>query len=147
MVVYLNSQPENNEERETAFVERIQSLSSKPRQRTKTTLRDLVVKYYPILKPAHERGNTYEELALIFEEELSVSISSGTLRKYMAYAKKQVSTQIDAIELSSPAPSESRSSKPASQFQPKLKAISPERRKRLLSNTQVDDIESEFETL
>ena len=147
MVIYLNPEPENNEEREAAFIEEIQSLPSKPRQSKRITLRDLVAKHYSILKPAHDRGNTYEELAIIFEKRLAVSISSGTLRKYMAYAKRQISMQIDDVEPSSLKLSESSSSQPASQDQPTLKTISLERRKRLFGDAQIDDIESEFENL
>ncbi|MGI0485475.1 hypothetical protein ACN4EK_08575 [Pantanalinema rosaneae CENA516] len=118
-------------ERESAFLKELESLEAKPRRQQRSTLRDIVVKHYLILKHAQERGQTYDELALIFEKKLGVSIASGTLRKYMAYAKKYAANSPQALL----------------QGQPKSTSMPPERREMLLRNSQYDDIESEFENL
>jgi len=148
MAMPLNLGGGDEAEREAAFIERVQSLPTKPRrQQKKTTLRDLVVKYYPILKPAQERGQTYEELSLIFEEELGVSISSGTLRKYMAFARTHSADETELPNLPTDGSTKVHSAPTALPVKPKSTAMSPERREALIRHSQSDDIESEFRNL
>ncbi|OLP15918.1 hypothetical protein BST81_23615 [Leptolyngbya sp. 'hensonii'] len=148
MSIRPNAGTGDDAEREAAFLKRLESLEAKPRRRQqKATLRDLVVKYYPILKPAQERGQTYDELALIFEEELGVNISPGTLRKYMAYAKNHSGDNAALPKLSVAKPTNTRSPQVSLQVQPKSTSMPSERREMLLRNSQYDDIESEFENL
>ena len=148
MSIRPNAGTGDDAEREAAFLKRLESLEAKPRRRQqKATLRDLMVKYYPILKPAQERGQTYDELALIFEEELGVNISPGTLRKYMAYAKKYSSEQVSPVVKLTARPPTVSSAKPIPQVQAPPKGMSPERREKLFRSVQSEDIESEFENL
>lgn len=134
-------------EKVVALVKKLTELPPQKRRSTKDTRRELVVKHYLIFKGAYDRGYSYEELAQFFQETLEVSIKPETLRKYMSHAKKQRSIQdISEKNLSASTRSKPSTSKP-SHYQTQTKALSPERKKSILSSRTSQDITNEFPNL
>lgn len=105
--------PENDEQ----FIETITSLPKKKRSRG-VTLQDLVTKHYVILKDAHERGYSYEELAPFFKESFGRVIKGDTLRKYMSRAKAELTNEGD-IEKSPSQKTAELPALPSEKIQPK----------------------------
>ena len=132
-------------EKETAFIEKIERLEG-GKDSTKESLQGFVTKHYPMLKAARDRGNSYEEIALIFDEMLSFTIRPDTLRKYMSQAKKKRSAQ-DAQGTSEKSISVSTRESKSSHQKTQTKSLSPERKASLLSSRSSKDISNEFPTL
>lgn len=135
----------NSEEgKDAAFLKKLSELPHKPkRTRKQATLKEFVAKYYEHLNSAQERGYTYEELAELIFSWRGVSISAGTLRKYMAFAKKELKVlqQIPLVH------SSDKASTPLS-F-PSPTNLTPDRQARLTRQKpeSEDDIESQFSNL
>ena len=97
------------------------------------------------LRIAQERGYTHEELAELISSERGIRITAGTLRKYMAQAKKDrgaVSAE-PSIPPTSPVSTLSNAPKFAA-------TLSPDRQESLTRRKPVssdDDIESQFSNL
>jgi len=104
---------------------------------------ELIATWYPHLKSAHDKGYTYDELAGFIASEAEISITAGTLRKYMAKAKKEQGTA-SAKPVNSPP----RSALPPIPQKPSPK-LSPDRQARLTNRQTIsdDDIESQFSNL
>lgn len=132
-------------ERSQALLKRLSELPPKTRRtRKQTTLMEQVAAWYEHLKSAQERGYTYDELADLISFEGGISITAGTLRKYMAKAKKEQKTA--SAELSIP-PISSASPLPNS---PKATSNLPLDRQASLTRRESapsDDIESQFSNL
>lgn len=126
---------------EAAFIEKIEGLDG-DKDSAKESLQGFVTKHYPMLKAARDRGNSYEEIARIFDKTLSVSIRPETLRKYMSQAKKKHSTKGSSEKVIQ---TSTRQSKPSLKTQ--TKSLSSERRASILSSRSSKDISNEFPTL
>lgn len=85
---------------EQMFIAALSALPEKPRiRRRQNTSYDLVLRCYEYLKQAKMKGHSYEDLAALFERDLSRTITPGTLRKYMNRAAKA----LDGEKLPDPA--------------------------------------------
>ncbi|MBD2060310.1 hypothetical protein H6F88_30670 [Oculatella sp. FACHB-28] len=142
----IHSQPasDDGENYQEAFFKKLADLPSKTRRnRTRSTHMELIATWYPHLKSAHDKGYTYDELVELISSEAGISITAGTLRKYMAKAKKEQGTAS-----AKPAKSPSRSALLPAPQKPNPK-LSPDRQARLTNRKTIsdDDIESQFSNL
>ncbi|MBE9155991.1 hypothetical protein IQ265_03965 [Nodosilinea sp. LEGE 06152] len=81
--------PNGSQHNEHLFIEALAALPEKPMvRRRQNTAYDLVLRCYASLKQAKMKGHSYEDLAALFERDLSRTITPGTLRKYMNRAAK-----------------------------------------------------------
>jgi hypothetical protein len=136
---------DDGESHREALLRKLAELPPKPRRNSKkATSMELVAAFYEHLKSAQERGYTYEELAELLSSEGSISITAGTLRKYMAKAKKEQESDVRE-----PATSPAKPALPPTTPQKASSTLSPDRQARLTRRTPEpdDDIESQFSNL
>ena len=79
---------------EADFIDNLNALPEKARS-SKETLQYLVTKHYVVLKAAHDRGYSYEELTPFFKKFFHREIRGETLRKYMSRAKAELMNKGD----------------------------------------------------
>ena len=130
-------------EAEAAFIDNIEGLEG-DKDSTKESLQGFVIKHYPMLKAARDRGNSYEEIAPIFDKTLGVIIRPETLRKYMSQAKKKRSAQ-DAKGTSEKSISVSTRESKSSHQKTQTQYLSAEREASILNSRTTKDIEDEFQ--
>lgn len=149
----IHSQPasDDGENYQEAFFRKLADLPSKTRRnRTRSTHMELIATWYPHLKSAHDKGYTYDELAGFIASEVGISITAGTLRKYMAKAKKEQGTAsakpVNSPPRSALPPIPQKPNPIPQKSSPKL---SPDRQARLTNRKTIsdDDIESQFSNL
>lgn len=139
---------ENQNER---LIEKLNELPKKTRRKKrKDTLQDKVIQWYPILKEAHDKGYTYEELVDFIQDEMGISIAAGTLRKYMAFAKRQQSEGQEVVRQKQKKTTQTPSSPPTSivaSQQPKRKISSQRFASLTGERSESEATEAEYENL
>lgn len=140
---------------ERLFIEALAALPEKPKiQRRQNTAYELVFRCYASLKQAKMKGHSYEDLAALFERDLSRTITPGTLRKYMNRAAKAldgekvpdpVEAARDSTISSVPIKHAPQSVPPPKRTEPK--SVTPPRPTLYVRKPGVQASEDEFENL